>query len=302
MTATSLILTVRNASRYLDVLLPALASQTLKPDEWLALDCESADGCGERLRAAGAQVMTISAREFNRGGIRGLASRLVGGDVLIFLTQGAIPADPDCLRRLRDAVWMAPDIGMAYGRTLPQGNTGSQEACPGLFDYPAASRTKRLSDAAELGVKTCLVSDACCAYRRVALETVGGFPADVICAEETHVAGRMLLAGWALRYDAEARVCHARDSSLLGEVRRCFDLGVFYGREIWIAEHFGRAGRAELRFIRSESAGGGGRWWRPGSALLRAALKSSGYRLGQMERLLPKRLKRRLSLSPGYWG
>ncbi|MCD0494021.1 N-glycosyltransferase [Chromobacterium violaceum] len=303
MSTTALILPVRNAGPHLDRLLPALAGQTLQPDEWLALDSESSDGSAERLRAAGARVVTIPAREFNHGGTRALASRLVGGDVLIYLTQDAIPADRHCLRRLRDAVLVAPDIGMAYGRQLPRPDAGVLEAHARAFNYPAASRTKRLSDAPELGIKTCFCSDACAAYRRAALERVGGFPADVIGTEDAHVAGRMLLNGWALRYEAEARVYHSHDYTLLEEMRRYFDIGVFYGRERWIFRHFGSAGGEGRKFLHSELAAARacGQPWRQAEAVLRAALKWLGYRLGHIERGLPRPLKRRLSMFPGYW-
>ena len=132
------------------------------------------------------------------------------------------------------------------------------------FNYPPLSRTKRLADAAELGIKTCFSSDSFAAYRHAALKAVGGFPADVIGTEDAHVAGRLLLAGWAVRYEADARVHHSHDYGLLEEMRRYFDIGVFYGRERWIAEHFGRAGGEGRRFLRSELAAvrGAGQPWR----------------------------------------
>ena len=49
MSRTALILPVRNAGRHLDRLLPALAAQSLRPDEWLVLDSESSDDSKARL-------------------------------------------------------------------------------------------------------------------------------------------------------------------------------------------------------------------------------------------------------------
>lgn len=303
MSRTALILPVRNAGRHLDRLLPALAAQSLRPDEWLVLDSESSDDSKARLLAAGASVVSVRAADFNHGGTRRLASELCRAEVLIYLTQDAIPADPDALRRLRDAVLAEDDIGVAYGRQLPQPDAGLLGAHARRFNYPPLSRTKRLADAAELGIKTCFSSDSFAAYRHAALKAVGGFPADVIGTEDAHVAGRLLLAGWAVRYEADARVHHSHDYGLLEEMRRYFDIGVFYGRERWIAEHFGRAGGEGRRFLRSELAAvrGAGQPWRQPEVLLRSALKLTGYRLGHAERWLPPALKRRLSLFPGYW-
>ena len=302
MSRTALILPVRNAGRHLDRLLPALAAQSLRPDEWLVLDSESSDDSKARLLAAGASVVSVRAADFNHGGTRRLASELCRAEVLIYLTQDAIPADPDALRRLRDAVLAEDDIGVAYGRQLPQPDAGLLGAHARRFNYPPLSRTKRLADAAELGIKTCFSSDSFAAYRHAALKAVGGFPADVIGTEDAHVAGRLLLAGWAVRYEADARVHHSHDYGLLEEMRRYFDIGVFYGRERWIAEHFGRAGGEGRRFLRSELAAvrGAGQPWRAGSAAA-ARCKLTGYRLGHAERWSPPALKRRLSLFPGYW-
>ncbi|QOZ81943.1 MULTISPECIES: glycosyltransferase family 2 protein [Chromobacterium] len=303
MSRTALILPVRNAGRHLDRLLPALAAQSLRPDEWLALDSESSDGSRARLLAAGASVVPVRAADFNHGGTRRLASELTDAKVLIYLTQDAIPAGPDALRRLRDALLAEDDIGVAYGRQLPQPDAGLLGAHARRFNYPPFSRTKRLADAAELGIKTCFSSDSFAAYRREALREVGGFPSDVIGSEDAHVAGRMLLAGWAVRYEAAACVHHSHDYGLLEEMRRYFDIGVFYGRERWIAERFGRAGAEGRRFLRSEleTVRRAGQPWRQSEVLLRCALKLAGYRLGHVERWLPRAFKRRLSMFPAYW-
>ncbi|OWY39906.1 glycosyl transferase [Xenophilus sp. AP218F] len=299
----ALIIPVRNAGAHLDCLLPALAAQSAQPDEWLALDSESADGSAERLRAAGARVVTVPRGDFNHGGTRGLGSRLTTAEALIYLTQDAIPADADCFRRLREALLADARVGVAYGRQLPHQGASLLAAHARDFNYPPLSRTKRLEDAARLGIKTCFSSDACAIYRREALLAAGGFPEDVIGTEDAYVAGKMLLSGWHVRYEAEARVRHSHDYSLLEEMRRYFDIGVFYGRERWIARHFGRAGGEGRRFVLSElaAARAAGQPWRQGEILLRAALKLAGYRLGQCERYLPISVKRRLSMFSGYW-
>ncbi|MET1080084.1 MAG: glycosyltransferase family 2 protein, partial [Pseudomonas sp.] len=121
--------------------------------------------------------------------------------------------------------------------------------------------------------------------------------------EDAYVAARLLLAGWAVRYAADAQVHHSHDYPLLAEFRRYFDIGVFYGREAWIGQAFGRAGGEGRRFVQAEVAAlrQAGAWSRLPEVLLRNALKLLGYRLGHLERHLPRRLKRRISLYPGYW-
>jgi len=301
--SVALIIPTRNAGAHLERLLPALARQTLQPDEFLVVDSSSRDDSVARLRGAGARVEVIEPSQFNHGGTRRWASQQVAADVLIYLTQDAIPATPDTFARIVGALHGEPDIGVAYGRQLPHADAGLLGAQARRFNYPPVSRTKRLADAGELGIKTCFSSDSFSVYRRDALEAVGGFPEDVIGSEDAYVAARMLLAGYAVRYAADAEVHHSHDYRLLEEFRRYFDIGVFYGRERWIGEAFGAASGEGLRYVKAELQAvlAAGALWRVPEVLLRTAAKLLGYRIGQGERYLDVGLKRRLSMFPGYW-
>jgi rhamnosyltransferase len=300
---TALIIPTRNAGPYLDRLLPALATQTLQPDEWLVVDSQSSDDSVARLRAAGARVEVIDASHFNHGGTRRWASQQVDAEVIIFLTQDAIPASPDSLARLKAELLSEADIGVAYGRQLPHPEAGLLATQARRFNYPAEGRTKRLVDAAELGIKTCFSSDSFAAYKHRALQAVDGFPQDVIGSEDAYIAARLLLAGYAVRYAASACVEHSHDYRVLEEFRRYFDIGTFYGREPWIAAAFGRAGGEGKRYVLAElqALREAGALLRTPEVLLRSALKLLGYRLGHAERYLPRALKRRISMFSTYW-
>ena len=300
---TALIIPTRNAGPHLDRLLPALACQTLQPDEFLVVDSQSSDDSVERLQAAGARVEVIAASSFNHGGTRQWASQQVSAEVLIYLTQDAIPARPDSFAQLRAELLSDDEIGLAYGRQLPHPGAGLLGAQSRHFNYPAESRTKRLSDAPQLGIKTCFSSDSYSAYKRSALEAVGGFPLDVIGSEDAYVAGRMLLAGYAVRYAANACVEHSHDYQLLEEFRRYFDIGTFYGRESWIGASFGNAGGEGKRFVLAEikALQQAGALHRIPEVILRSGLKFLGYKLGVHERHLSSNIKQRISMFPSYW-
>lgn len=300
---TALIIPTRNASDYLLKLLPALARQTLKPDEFLVIDSHSTDDTVQLCKDAGATVRVIQVDEFNHGGTRRWASELVTADILIYLTQDAIPATADSLKTLRDAVLASPQVGSAYGRQIPHLNAGLLGAHARNFNYPVTSKNKCLSDIPQLGIKTCFSSDSFSAYRKSTLDEVGGFPRNVIGSEDAYVASRMLLAGWTIRYEADAVVYHSHDYSLFAEFKRYFDIGVFYGREKWISQYFGSARGEGFRFIASElkmllnNKAYQGILEMP----IRTALKVLGYRLGKAERYLPLWLKRHISSFSGYW-
>ncbi|MEN9658969.1 MAG: hypothetical protein RL571_2434 [Pseudomonadota bacterium] len=303
MIRTALILPVRNAGPYLDRLLAALAEQTLQPDEWLVIDSQSTDDTVQRFRAAGAKVVTIAASQFNHGGTREWARHQVHADVLIYMTQDAIPANRYALQNLRDAILSDDAIAVAYGRQLPRQGAGVLESHARCFNYPAQSRTKHLGDAAELGIKTCFSSDSFAAYRAVALESVGGFPQHIIGTEDAYVAGKMLLNHWLLRYEASAEVYHSHHYTVLQEFRRYFDIGVFYGKESWIAEHFGKASGEGRRFVLSEleTLAKSGEYWRAIEVMVRVVFKLAGYRTGHLEKYLPCSLKRHIGMFAGYW-
>ncbi|MGY2293212.1 glycosyltransferase family 2 protein [Pseudomonas sp. SDO528_S397] len=299
----SLIIPTRNAASHLDRLLPALRMQTLQPDEILVVDSASSDDTVARFRAFGARVEVIDAKDFNHGGTRRWASEQVSGEVVIVMTQDAIPAEPDTFANLVAELQLDPLNGVAYGRQLPHPNAGVLGAQSRHFNYPDQSRTKTLADSEELGIKTCFSSDSFSVYRRSALQAVGGFPADVIGSEDAYVAARMLLAGFKVRYAASALVYHSHDYRLMDEFHRYFDIGVFYGREPWIRQAFGEAGGEGKRYVLAELAAlrKAGALHRVPEVLVRSAFKLLGYRLGHLERRLPLALKRRISMFPGYW-
>lgn len=180
----ALVIPTRNAGAHLDRLLPALAAQRRQPDSILVVDSRSSDDTVERFRAFGARVEVIEPASFNHGGTRRWASQQVEADALIYLTQDAIPASPDSFANLLDELYAEADIGVAYGRQLPHPGAGLLGAQARRFNYPPESRSKRLADASELGIKTCFSSDSFSAYRSDALAAVGGFPEDVIGSED----------------------------------------------------------------------------------------------------------------------
>ena len=103
-----------------------------------------------------------------------------------------------------------------------------------------------------LGFKAIFFSNNLGAYRRLALEAVGNFPARVITAEDSYTAARMMIAGWQTAYVAEAAVYHSHNQSLTQLFRRYFDTGVMHARESWMLEEFGEPAGEGMRFVRAE--------------------------------------------------
>ncbi len=282
--------------------LQAIDSQTLQPDRKLVIDSGSDDATADLARQQGFEVITITRQQFNHGATRQQgADHVADCDILVYLTQDAVLDTPDALQQLVSQ-FANPHIGAAYGRQLPHTDAGPFGSHARQFNYPAQSRVKSIADAGELGIKTPFLSNSFAAYRRAALQQAGGFPTNVILAEDMIAAARMLQQGWHIAYVAEAAARHSHDYTLLEEFRRYFDTGVLHTREPWLLQAFGTAEKSGGGFVRSELAYlRQHAFWLIPQAMARNALKYAGYRLGKAEARLPRALKPHLSMHKRYW-
>jgi rhamnosyltransferase len=292
--------TYRAAAHWTD-LTAALAQQGLSKEQVLVVDSSSDDGTASLARSAGFRLMSIPQSEFNHGGTRQSAARqMPWAEIIIFLTQDALPqpgAFDALLRAFED-----PRVGAAYGRQLPRPGAGLIEAHTRTFNYPAHSHVNTFESRHSLGIKTAFFSNNFGAYRAEALEQAGGFPADVIMAEDTLTAARMLILGWKTAYVAEAVVYHSHSYSLAQTFRRYFDTGIYHARAPWLIAEFGDPESEGKRFVLSElRALLPGHFYLIPYALLRTISKLLGYKLGLREAELGPAWCRRLSSHPGYW-
>lgn len=299
----SLLVPTLNAGTVWPGWIAALAAQSTRPNRVLVLDSHSVDATVEQAQKAGFEVAMVQRSSFNHGGTRrgGVERLLADSDVLICLTQDAVLADSAALANLL-AAFDDPRVATAYGRQLPAENASAIAAHARQFNYPPRSASVTLQDRKRLGIKACFLSNSFAAYRVRDLLTVGNFPERVILGEDAFVAGRLLLAGKTIAYQADACVIHSHNYTLLEEFRRYFDTGVFHARQRWLLDAFGSASGEGLRFVLSElrCLARGAPWLVP-EALLRTGLKWLGYRLGRVEQCIPLLLKRRLGMFRSFW-
>lgn len=248
------------------------------------------------------QVRKIDDSEFNHGGTRQMGIEMYPeADVYVFLTQDAILVNDYAIEKLL-AVFHERQIGCAYGRQIPHKGAGIFGEIAREINYPEKSHAYALADRKHHGVKTAFISNSFAAYRKEAMQQIGGFPQDTILSEDMYVAAKMLLAEWKVAYAANAMVYHSHDYTLFQEFRRYFDIGVFHARESWIQKEFGKAegeGKrfivAELKYILSHCP------YRFPEMILRDGMKFLGYRLGLREHNLKRSWKKKLSMFPKYW-
>lgn len=260
--------------------LAALQSQDLAPSSTLVVDSASTDNTVAQARAAGLTVVGIRRQDFGHGKTRQWAVEQLDPAIsrVVMMTHDAVLARPDALRTLL-AAFDDPHVGAAFGRQLPAANATPLAAHARLFNYPAQSAQTSLSQGH--GIKRAFLSNSFAAYRRSALEAVGGFPLAAQFSEDMYVGAKLILAGWTLAYQADATVWHSHNFSLREEWQRYRSIGLFHQQNPWIQAELGRAEGEGLRFVRSESA-----YLlrhaphRLPEAWLRTAIKWHGYRTG----------------------
>lgn len=301
MPTVSIIIPTYRAARYLDALIASLLGQSLAPHEIIIVDSSSPDGTADQARALGCVVDVIPQVEFNHGGTRNRAAELATGDVLVFMTQDALPVNEHYLAQLVAPIAEGRATA-AYARQTTPPAAHPLEAFSRAFNYPSDGFLKRHEDIDRLGVKAFFFSDAASAVKREVFWAVGGFPDWVIVNEDMVLCAKLLRDDHAIAYSADAAVFHAHNYTLKQVFRRYFDIGVFMhqSREVLAGA---RSGGEGLRFARAQlQAMIGQRHYRAAvRSVVETGLKWIAYQLGKRSHHLPRRLNRVLSAQKAYW-
>ncbi len=270
----------------------------------LIIDSESSDNTQEVARKNGFTIHKIKSSQFNHGATRQLAVNLLSGiniDIVVFLTQDAVLTNSNALTELIKG-FTDSSVGAAYGKQLPRKVAKPIEAHGRFFNYPDYSYIKSINEKAQYGFNLIFISNSFAAYKMTALKEAGGFPINIILGEDTLTCAKLLITGWKIAYQSNAQVFHSHNYSIKEEAFRYFDTGVMHARKQWLLNEFGETGGRGLKFVRSELL-----YLLQISpllipeALLRTLFKYVFYKLGRFEKILPLRLKKRLSMNKNFW-
>lgn len=305
MTATTrgiaVIIPTWNGEAHLRRQLPALRAQRRQPTAIIVIDSSSRDGTAAIAEAHDCTVRVIPQREFNHGGTRNVAAGLVesGIDILVFLTQDALPDDPDFLAHLVAPIERG-EAQAAFARQLPYPGATPPEVFARGFNYPLAAHRRTAADIPALGLRAFFFSNVASAVDRATFDRVGGFPGNVIMNEDMVLCARILAAGGTVAYAADACVRHSHDYTLAQQFRRYFDIGAFLSTSDLVGGKVGGHGASfalgQLRWCWRNGA----RTWIP-RCIVESGLKLIAVNLGRRQRWLPRRLKRRLSMHAFHW-
>lgn len=299
----AIIIPVLNSMRHLPQLLPALKSLTPVPSRVLFIDSSSNDGTPDEIKKVGFEVHTIARADFGHGKTRNLGAQMCkDSDILVFMTDDAIPTGPDMLEKLT-APFADPQVALTFARQLPKDDATPAAQFARLFNYPAQSRCTTKADIPARGLKALFCSNSCAAYRREAFEAVGRFPESLPLGEDMAITARLLEAGYATCYTADATVKHSHNYSAMDEFKRYFDIGALMKTDPWLIANPQKAGGDGFKFVKEEVRyiAGTGNILELAAIGPRTAAKLIGYKLGKNFKKLPASFIKRAGMHRAYW-
>jgi glycosyltransferase involved in cell wall biosynthesis len=204
----SLVGTVLNAADHVEEFLASLDAQTTRPDEVVIVDGGSTDGTADLLRRhGGIEVVEEPGANIARG--RNVAIAAAAHDVLAVADVDCV-LGPDWLRHLLLRIDEGADVAMGFTEAITD---GLLQTCTAAVALPL--------DATEVDPGRFMPSSRSVAFRRDALEAVGGYPEWLAIGEDMWVNHRWRELGLDMRFAPEA-VVRWRPRPTLGATWRQF--------------------------------------------------------------------------------
>lgn len=302
MLTVDILIPVYKPGEQLKMLLKRLAAQSCPIHKIILMNTEKAyfpagiQALDERI-----EVHHLTKAEFDHGGTRDQGIRSSLADVVLCMTQDAVPADEHLVEELLKP-FSDPWVWAAYARQLPAENCREVERYTRSFNYPDADRLKGKDDLKALGIKTFFCSNVCAAWRRDKYLELGGFVKKTIFNEDMIFAGKLVQAGGLIAYCSQAKVIHSHNYSAMQQFRRNFDLAV---SQTMHPEIFGGIS-SESEGIRLVKQSLGyclkiGKPWLMIQVVTQSAGKFLGYKLGQRYRKLPMKIIMKCTMNPSFW-
>jgi rhamnosyltransferase len=288
----------------LNRILTMLYRQTVRPNRVILLHTIEQEGQEQTLpviEGSNITVVPINKKDFDHGGTRKFGASLSSADILMFMTQDAVPVDEYLIERLLEP-YSDPWVSATYARQLADDSVGLVERYTRHYNYPKQSRVKSQQDMEELGIKTFFCSDVCASYRNSVYTKLGGFVPKTIFNEDMIMAASMIRADYRIAYVAEAKVLHSHRYSYFQQFTRNFDLGVSHKQyeEVFKgikSESEGiRLVKNTLNYLIEKK-----QFLLIPDLILNSGFKFLGYQFGVHYCLLPMDLVRRFSMNKSYW-
>ena len=283
-------------------LLRSLALQVVRPNNIFVINTEkkywNADWESEY---SNLRVIHIKKSEFDHGGSRNKAAAMSTADVLVFMTQDALPYDKNTIKELVKPI--EDNLAeISYCRQTPRDDADLIEQYTRNFNYPGESRIKSSADLANLGIKTFFCTNVCAAYKRDIFVSLGGFPQPVVLNEDSILAARAIEAGYRVSYAAQAMVIHSHNYSGIQQFHRNFDIGASHALYPEIFSKYPAQGegtrlvKQTLKFVIDKK-----KPYLIFKTIHLSGWKFLGYSFGKHFRKLPRGVVKKWSMNSVFW-
>ena len=247
------------------------------------------------------RISKIKPEQFDHGGTRHEGAMQSHADIIVYMTQDAMPVNEYLIEELVKA-FDNEKIAAAYARQLPNSKCNVIERYTRAFNYPEQSRIKSLEDLETLGIKTYFCSDVCAAYRKSVYESLGGFEEKTIFNEDMIMAAKIIQSGGSVKYVAEAKVIHSHNYNCKQQFQRNFDLAVSQVEHPEVFQNI-KSESEGMRLVKNTMT-----YlikiikpWLIIKLILQSAFKYMGYCLGRKYSQLPMWLIKKCTMNQRYW-
>ena len=225
----SIVIPTKNGGSLFRGVAKAIRAQIIDiPYEFIVIDSGSNDNTVDIAKNAGAAVIEIDPDDFNHGKTRNAAIMQCTGDIVVLMTQDALPANPHLLSALIKP-FENRSIAGVYARQspLPDADPITKRNLLNwvtALTYPVISK---ISDREEYNrlppfekYLICNFDNVCSAVRKSVWEKVP-FSQEYF-GEDIAWAKRILELGWSIAYEPAAHVLHSHNRSVAYEFKRTY--------------------------------------------------------------------------------
>lgn len=297
----SIVIPVLNAAAFLPDLMSALLGQRpVLPMEILILDSGSSDGTAA-LAAKYERTRVIKVDQFSHSRTRNLGIAQAKGDIVVLMTQDALPANPDWLHELT-LPFQTSVVAATFSRQIPRTDANPMERFFLATHFPETEKIyRRRPGQHHLAFqREVFLSNVSAALRREAA-LQHPFEDHLIMSEDQQFARDVLMADLEVRYIPSSVVLHSHSYTCMQVLKRYFD-GAYSMTQIFSSHDFFASLQMGAQYLRRESwmiFRHHHRWLVHYLGFVLA--KSLGTFLGHFAARLPRWLTVRLSQHAYYW-
>lgn len=226
----SIVMLMKDAAGYLAELVPALLRQSIEADmELVVIDSGSTDESVELLQSLcegvglNLSLASVEPSDFGHGRTRNAAVGMATGDIVVMLSQDAIPISDTWLSYL---VLPLSDerVAGAFGRQVARPGASLCESLFYELTYPAEARVMEGRDASSFSNLGLFFSNVNGAMRRP-LAIDFPFRDDLVMSEDQFWGRAVLRYGYSIAYQPDAAVLHSHNYNLTRLFKRYYQSG-----------------------------------------------------------------------------